>query len=122
MLLSVLLYYILTLFIGPKSTTPNNMLSLTLAGVGVFTTLLSLVVKSKFLARSVEQQRVELLQQGLIIAWALSETAALLGLLDFFVTGNRLYWILFVIAAIGQLANFPRRQDVLAASFKAPTF
>jgi len=123
LLVSVLMYFVLTLFIGkPKNATPNNLLSVVLAGAGVFTTLLSLVIKSKFLARSVEQQRVDMVQQGYLIAWVLCETAALLGLLDFFVTGNRLYWVSFVVAAIGQLVNFPRRQDVLAASFKTPTF
>jgi hypothetical protein len=115
------MYYLLTLFIGqPKNATPNNVLSVVLAGAGVFTTLLSLVIKRKLLAQSVEQQRVEMVQQGYLIAWVLSETAALLGLLDFFITGNRLYWVSFVVAAIGLLVNFPRRQDVLAASFKTP--
>ena len=123
LLVSVLMYFVLTLFIGqPKNATPNNLLSVVLAGAGVFTTLLSLVIKCKFLARSVEQQRVDMVQQGYLIAWVLCETAALLGLLDFFVTGNRLYWVSFVVAAIGQLVNFPRRQDVLAASFKTPMF
>lgn len=121
MLLSVGLYYVFTLFVGqPKNSDPNSALSLMLVGVGLLTTLISVPIKKKFLARSVEEQRVELVQQGHIIAWAMSEVAALLGILDFFVTGNRYYYVLFLIAAIGQLLNFPRRQDVLAACFKNP--
>ena len=121
MLLSVGSYYVFTLFIGqPKNSNPNRALSLMLVGLGLLTTLISVPIKKKFLARSVEEQRVDLVQQGHITAWAMSEVAALLGILDHFVTGNRYYYVLFLIAAIGQLLNFPRRQQVLDACFKYP--
>ena len=123
MLLSVGSYYVFTLFVGqPKNSNPNSALTLTLVGVGLLTTLISVPIKKKFLARSVEEQRVELVQQGHIIAWAMSEVAALLGILDFFLTGNRYYYVLFLIAAIGQLLHFPRRQQVMDACFKNPAF
>lgn len=123
MLLSIVIYYVFTLVLGQsKNSSPNSTLSLMLVGAGLLTTLISVPIKKKFLARSVEQQRVELVQQGHIIAWALTEVAALLGVVDFFLTGNRYYYVLFLIAAIGQLLHFPRRQHVLAACFKSPTF
>jgi len=40
------------------------------------------------LTQSVEQQQPQLVQQGYVIAWAVTEVAALLGLLDFFITGS----------------------------------
>ena len=121
MLLSVGMYYVFTRFAGPPtSSTPNNALSLMLVGVGLLAALISVPIKKKFLARSVEEQRVELVQQGHIIAWAITEVAALFGILDYFVTGNHYYYVLFLIAAMGQLLNFPRRQDVLAACYKNP--
>ena len=123
MLLSIGIYYVFTLFIGqPKNSNPNSALSLMLVGIGLLTTLISVPIKKKFLARSVEEQRVELVQQGHIIAWAMTEVAALLGILDFFVTGNRYYYVLFLIAAMGQLLHFPRRQQLLDACFKNPAF
>jgi hypothetical protein len=123
MLFSIVLYYGLTLFIGHReNSNPNSALSLILVGVGLLTTLISVPIKKKVLAQSVEQQQVGLVQQAYIVAWALAEVAALLGLLDFFLTGNRYYYVLFLIAAIGQLLHFPRRQHVLDASFKSPTF
>lgn len=123
MLSSIGLYYVFTLFVGqPNNSHPNNVLSIILVGAGLLTTFISVPIKRKLLAQSVEQQRVELVQQGYIIAWSLTEVAGLLGLLDFFITGNRYYFVLFVIAAIGQLFHFPRRQDVLAACFKNPNF
>ena len=123
MLSSVGMYFVFTLFIGhPKNSTPNNTLSLVLIGVGILSTLIAVPIKNQFLARSVEEQRVDLVQQGHIVAWAITEFAALLGMLDFFVTGNRYYYVLFIIAVIGQLINFPRRQQILDACFKNPSF
>jgi len=66
----------------------------------------------------VDQQRVRLVQQAYIVAWAITETAALVGLLLFFLNGNRYYYVLFVIAAAGMLLHFPRREHVINASFK----
>jgi len=123
MLLSIGSYYVFTRFVGqPKNSNPNSALSLMLVGIGLLTTFISVPIKKKFLAQSVEQQRVELVQQGHIIAWAITEVAALLGILDFFLTGNRYYYVLFLIAAIGQLLHFPRRQQLLDACFKNPAF
>lgn len=123
LLMSVVMYYVLSLIVGPPANpNPNSTLSIMLLVAGILTTLISFPIKKKVLAQAVEKQRVQLVQQGLIVAMALTEVAALLGLLDFFATGNRYYFVLFLIAGIGQLLHFPRREDVLAACFKNPTF
>ena len=123
MLFSVLLYYGLTFFVGPlENSTPNSALSLIFVGVAISTTLISVPLKAKLLARSVEQQQVGLVQQAYIIAWALTEVAALLGLIDFFLTGDRYYYVLFLISAVGHLLHIPRRQHLSDACFKAPTY
>ncbi len=120
MLISVGFYYLFTLLVGqPTNSTANNTLSLMLAGVGLLTTLMSFPIKNKILVRSVTEQRVESVQQAHVIAWAMTEVAALLGLLDFFLTGNRYYYLLFLVAAIGQVLHFPRRQQVMDACFKS---
>lgn len=121
MFLSVCIYYVFTLFVGQRSANHNNTLSLVLLAVGLSGTLLSFPIKKRLLTQSVNQQRVQLVQQGYIVAWAVTEVAALLGLLDFFATGNRYYYFLFIISACGQLLHFPKRQHVLDASFKNPT-
>jgi hypothetical protein len=123
MFLSIGLYYVLTLFTGrSEDINPNSTLSLTLVGGALLTTLISFPIKNRLLTRAVEQQQVQLVQQGYVVAWALTEVAALLGLLDFFLTGNRYYYILFIIAACGQLFHFPRREPVINARFKSPMF
>lgn len=114
-------YYVLTLLAGrSEDTTPNPIVSLTLIVIGVLTTLISFPIKNKLLNRAVDQQQVQLVQQAYIVAWAICEVAALLGLLDFFLTGHRHYYLLLIIAAVGQLLHFPRREHVVNASFKSP--
>jgi len=123
MFLSVGVYYVFTLFVlQPTNLQPNGTLSIALVAVGLITTLISFPIKKRFLTQSVEQQQVQLVQQGYIVTWAITEFAALLGLLDFFLTGNRYYYVLFIIAACGQLLHFPRRQHIVDSCFKSQKF
>ncbi|HEY2964262.1 MAG TPA: hypothetical protein VGJ37_17700 [Pyrinomonadaceae bacterium] len=120
MLLSVGVYYGFTLLQGrSESLEPNNKLFLILVGVSLSTTLISLLIKSQMLRRAIEQQQAPQVQQAYVIAWAVSEVAALLAMVDFFATGDRYYYVMFIIAACGQLLHFPRREPVVNASFKS---
>jgi hypothetical protein len=119
MLLSIGVYYVFTLFVGrPEDAKPDDKLFLMLLGLGSLTTLVSFPFKHRLLNRAVEQQQPQVVQPAYVMAWALTEAAALLGLFDFFVTGDRYYYVLFIIAACGQLLHFPRREHVIDAAFK----
>ena len=110
------IYYAFTIFRGrAEDREPNPTLSLILIVIGVSTTLISFVIKSKLINLAIEKQRVQLVQQAYIVAWAMTEVAALLGMLDFFATGHRHYYILFIIAACGMLLHAPRREHVVNA-------
>lgn len=121
--ISVLMYFGWTIFLGRREgVTPNNTLSLALIVVACTMTLVSFLIKNRLLARAVEQQRVPMVQQAYVVTWAINEVSALLGLLDFFVTGNRYYYVLFLIAAVGLLLHHPRRENVENAAFRRTTF
>lgn len=123
MILSILGYFVLTLFAGrSEDLEPNPTLSLILLAVAAFAALVSFPLKSKLLNRAIEQKQVPMVQQAYIVAWAITEVGGLLGVLDFFMTGNRYYYLLFMIAALGQLLHFPRREHVLNAWAKSPIF
>jgi hypothetical protein len=123
MLMSIGFYYAFTFFAKrPENVEPNSTLFLVLVGIAVSTVLLSFPVKNKLISQAIEQQHVPLVQQAYIVAWALSEVPALLGLLDFYLTGNRYFYVLFLIAVFAQLLHFPRREHVINASFKKPIF
>jgi hypothetical protein len=119
LMMSVVLYFILTLVTGqPKNSQPNPAFSLGLLAGGMVSVIASILLKSKYVNRSVEEQSVKVLQQGYIMALALCEVAAIFGLLDHFTTGNPYYFANFIVAVCGQLYHFPRRQHVLDASFR----
>jgi hypothetical protein len=116
-------FYVLTLSTArPENLEPNDTLFLILVAGALTTTLVSFVVKKRFFARAEEQQQVQLVQQGFIVASAITEVGALLGVLDYFSFGDRYYFVLFIIAACGQLLHFPRREPVLHATYKTTTF
>jgi hypothetical protein len=119
MFISIVLYYGITFFVKPSgNANPNDNLFLILVVVALSMTLISFLVKNRLLSRAIEQHSVQLVQQAYIAALAVTEVAALLGLLYFFLTGDRYYPVLFLIAACGQLLHFPRREHVISASFQ----
>jgi hypothetical protein len=122
--MSVIGYYVFAKFLIPpnENAVPNGMLSLILTVVGSLSVVVSLLVKQRFLTQSLEQQRLDLVQKGYVVACAFSEVAALLGLVDHFVTGNRYFYVLFIIAGCGMLLHFPRREDVQNACVKVDGF
>lgn len=119
MLLSVGVYFAVSLFVKrSEDVAANASLSMALLVAGVSTTLISFLIKAKLLAKAVEQRNLAMVQQGYIVTFAITEFAALLGLLDFFATSDRYYFVLFIIAAGGMLLHFPRREPVENAAFK----
>jgi hypothetical protein len=103
----------------PENAPPNERLFVVLLALALSTIIVSFPVKNRYLTRAAEQQKVELVQPAYAVALALCEVSALLGLVDFFLTGNRYYYILFILAACGQLLHFPRREHLINASFKS---
>jgi len=122
LLTSIGMYFLFSLF-GPAATADDpgqgsGPLFFTLTALGVLLVILSFAVKRKLLERSVETQNISLVQKSLVIACAMCEGSALLGLLERFVIGNRYYYLLFVFAAVGIGLHFPRRIQLQAASYR----
>ena len=123
LLLSVGAYYVFTLVRGrSEDVTPNRNLSLILLGVALLTTLTSFLIRNILLAKAVQLRQVLMVQQAYIVTLAITEVAGMLGLLDFFLTGDPYYYIFFIIAACGMLLHFPRREPVMNAAFKGTIY
>lgn len=119
MILSMAMLEVLMLFRGrSESIVPNQTISLALLVGTMMAALVSFPLKSKFLNSSVEQQHIGMVQQAYVVAWAVTEVGALLTLLDFFMTGNRYYFVGLIIAGCVLLLHFPRREHVINAAFK----
>ena len=125
LLMSIGMYFLFSLFVpasagnSPRNP-PRSLLLVGLTALGSLLVILSFAVKRKLLERSVEKQDVSLVQKALVIACAMCEVSALLGLLEHFVIGNREYYLLFLVAAAGTALHFPRRLQLEAASYKNP--
>jgi hypothetical protein len=120
LLMSIVIYFVFIQFAAPEradpASPPNSVLIVGITALGTLLVIISFVVKRKLLARSVEKQDAFLVQKAMILACALCEVAALLGLLERFILGNREYYLLFIVAIAGDLLHFPRRSQLEAAS------
>lgn len=118
--LSVGTFFLITLLMPPyEDANENPVLSLTFLVVGMAAVIASYLIRRWFLARSVNEQNVELIQPALTGAGGFSEMPAILGFVDYLLTGNRYYYVLMIVALIGSLLNFPRRKYLLEASYKS---
>jgi hypothetical protein len=121
--MSIVMFFVISLFIPTRIVNDSNnpsssLLMLVFTAVGTFLVIISFVVKNKLLERSVEKQDINLVQQTLVIACAICEASALIGLVEFLVVGGREYYLLFLLAAGGMALHFPRRIHLEAASYK----
>jgi cytochrome bd-type quinol oxidase subunit 2 len=124
LLMSVVMYFLLSLFVAPEIRNKfgepgNSLLMVALPALGMVLVVASFAVKRELLERSVTRQDVNSVQKAMILACAMCEVAALLGLLGRFTLGNREYYLLFLLAAGGIALHFPRRRHLEAASFKS---
>ncbi|MCU1265607.1 MAG: hypothetical protein JWM21_1925 [Acidobacteria bacterium] len=124
LLMSLGVLFVISLFIGPANGSApgkaNSGLIVPFAVLGALLVIMSMVIKLKVLAQSVEKQDVRLVQQALVIAFGMCEACALLGLVEHFVFGKPGYYLLFLLAAAGFILHFPKRAHLVAASPKIP--
>jgi len=120
LLVTIGIYYGFTLVAERREgLEPNPSLSLSLMCVAMLMVLVAFVIKTKLLSKALEQKSTGMVQQAYVVTWAITEIAAVLGLIDFFLTNDRYYFVLLIIAALGVLLHFPRREHVVNAAFKS---
>jgi hypothetical protein len=113
--MSVLMFLALIHFL-PVVTVENQKLALVLNSLGVVPVALSFLLKQRALAKSVETQRLDLVQSSYMLSFALCESSALLGVLDHFMTGSKYYYLAFAISGLGILLHFPQKRNLVNAS------
>lgn len=89
-----------------------------LALVAIFNFGLSFVFKKKLLNQSVAEQSVGLVQNAMIIGCALCESISLFGLVLVFLEGYQYFFLFFGLAILGFIFHFPRRANLIDASWK----
>ena len=128
LLMSVVMYFVFLQIVAPDIPNepinpPGFSLIVAITVVGAIFVLASFVVKRKLLSRSIENQDAFMVQKAMLVACAMCEVSALLGVLErFIVTGSRAYYTLFVLAIAGDIFHFPRRSQLEAATYKSKNF
>jgi hypothetical protein len=112
------IYYFLPLAVGSHQQQENRPLTIVLNVLSPLLVLISFFAKRSFLSRSVETQDPRLVNTGFIVAAALCEAGALVGLVDGLAAQDRYYFLLIGFAMLGLVLHFPRRAQLAAASFK----
>lgn len=118
-LMSIVMYFVISLVVPRIEETGNRMLTILFSALSAFLVVVSFGVKKKVLAQAVETQQIRLVNTAFILAAAFCEAAALIGLLDLFITRDRYYVVLIAISFLGLSLHFPRRSHLEAASFKS---
>ena len=122
-IMSVVMFFVVTQLVEVPADRPENkILSFVFAAVGTFCAIISFVVRAQLLRKSVEQQNPALVQTANITGRALCEVPAILGVVERFVLPGRDYLLLLLIGALAMLLHFPKRSDLMAASYKDPSF
>ncbi len=112
---SVIIFLGIT-FVVPANASSDVRLSLILNCAGIVPLAISFLLKSQVLAKAAQQQRLDQVQVGYVLAFALTEMAGLLALVDHFANNGAYYYVGFGLAGLGMALHFPLKKHLLAAS------
>jgi hypothetical protein len=79
---------------------------------------LSFIIRKRCNEQAVVEQNPRLVQTGLVIACAFCEAISLLGMVLAFAFSYHYFFAWFALGIFGILLHFPRRADLIAASYK----
>jgi uncharacterized membrane protein (DUF485 family) len=80
--------------------------------------VMSLVLKRKYLAQAEAEQSIGMVQNAMIVGCALCEGISIFGLLLVFMQSYQYFFVFFALAILGFILHFPRRSNVIAASYR----
>lgn len=127
LLISQLMFLFIVFFIKPEMLAfdfskpflgENATVILAFAAISISVLAVSLVMKSKYLAQSVAEQKIEHVQTAMIVGSALAESVSLFGLLLAFSFDYQYFFLFSALGIFGTLLHFPKRANVHAASCK----
>ena len=122
MLVSVFFYEGVDYFLRSAGTyeiaDDRGTLLLVLAFAALSAVAASFFVKNGLLLKATREQRRETAQVAYVVAFALSESAALLGFVALLITNSTYSYLLFALGVVGILLHKPRLDHLAAASYK----
>lgn len=113
-LASVVTLFIVTRLMNPGSERTGGLFWILLA-VALGNLGASFVLKQKLLGEATRKRKPELIRGAYLVAFALCESAGLLGLIVYLLAGVEYYYFYFVISGFGILVHKPQRDELLVA-------
>lgn len=96
----------------------NPAIVIAFAVIAAANLVISFVMKKRSVEQAVEKQQIALVQTGSILAYAFCEAISLLGIVLAIAFSYQYFFAWIVLGIIGIILHFPRRDDVIAASYK----
>ena len=115
---SIIMYLVITLALPRPEGPQNKMLTIVFGAISAFLVGVSFAVKKSFFSQAEEKQEVRLVNTGFLLAAALCEAGALVGLLDLLVARNNYYFVLIIFSFVGLLFHFPKRSQLQLATYR----
>ncbi len=107
---------------SPGTVEMNKIVLARCATLAILTFAFSFLFKRKFMKQAMENHDIGFINRGHILALAMCEATCLFGLLAYFLTQNPYAYLLFGLAALGVLLHFPRKAQLLYASYDRQRF
>ena len=96
----------------------NTLVVIAVAAISVADLAVSFVLRNRFLARSVAEQNIGMVQTAMIVGCSLAEAISLFGLLLAFAFNYQYFFLFSAFGMLAMVLHLPRRSDIAAASFK----
>jgi hypothetical protein len=109
------LFFLLCFLVNPSGRGFSPTIGLGLLGLSVMFGFDSFIFKRRKLTRAIERHDPSQVNIAYLLSWLLCEAAGLQGVLIRFEIGASFYYLPFIVAALGMLFHFPRKEYVLAA-------
>jgi hypothetical protein len=87
--------------------------------MAIMNLFIGLFLRMQAVQRAIEEQKPSILQTGLILGLAFCESLSILGLVLAFAFNYQYFFLWFILAIIGMLLHYPKRQNYHEASFKS---
>ncbi len=99
---------------------PNGVIYAILGVVALSNLGLSFGLRKKYINRSVTERNILLIQTGMIIGCALCESVSLIGVFVAIAYSYPYFFVFSGLGILGTILHYPRRSDLVAATFNPP--
>jgi hypothetical protein len=96
----------------------NAVIIVIFALLAVIALAASFILRKRDVERAIAEQKVEHVQTGMILGCALCEAISLLGFMLGIAFDYQYFFLWIALGIIGTLLHYPKRSDIVAASYK----